>query len=84
MTQEQAETTTETVKAKRTRKPVKKFFIHFNNKVISDLVASEVAGFLSSNEGVNVFDQDHDNTFDLTLPTVNEKFQAKAVIAYQG
>ena len=71
-------------KAKRVRKPVKKFFIHHNNRVITGLVASEVAGFLSANESVFVYDQVSDHDFDLNAPTVNDKFKPKTVIEYNA
>ena len=77
--------TEETVKAKRTRKPVKKFYILLTDeqRVIAGLTASEVAGFLSSGKNVSVFDQFQDNDFNLQAPLANDKFQAKTVIAYQ-
>ena len=75
--------TEEKVKVKRTRKVVKKFYISSDEKVVVGLTAGEVSGFLSSNPSMKVFDQVNDNEFLLTAPTVNEKFQARTVIAYQ-
>jgi hypothetical protein len=78
----------ETTPAKRERKPIKKFYILIaqENRLITDLTAGEVAGFLSSGKVVEVFDQQSDNSheFGPEIVRVNDKFQAKTVIAYQG
>lgn len=81
------EVNNETAEVKRQRKPIKKFYILIKseNRLVTDLIASEVAGFIASGKDIAVYDQGNDNSFEFgpEIVTVNDKFKAKTVIAYQ-
>lgn len=67
----------------RKRAPSKKFYSFDGKKVLTNMGVSEVAQALSVNQSLKVYEQVEAGEYDLTAPTVNEKFKAKTVVSYQ-
>lgn len=68
---------------KRKRAPSKKFYAFDGKKVYTNMGLTEVAEAISTNQSLKVFEQVEVGTYDLTAPSVNEKFKAKTIVSYQ-
>ena len=73
----------ETTAEKRKRAPSKKFYAFDGKKVTTGMGLSEVAEALSANASLKIYEQVETGAYDLTAPTVNDKFKAKTIVSYQ-